>query len=353
MFFKRCGEESRGEKALNPFQIDDNKLKYRKIYRNNKKIKWSIIVIIIIGFLIGINDYKSKNVSKKVIQNDFIGTKFNYGTMEIVINKENLKSIELREKIIEKSGGTKTYNNTGTIILETDKYRLELPIEIRYIYDKRNRSWLAKANSIHTYDDEIKFTIKEKISEDIIKSKLIGQKVNGVEITPEIAKELVINSMKENKEGTSITTYSNLENRGKFVTKKMIIKSVINFDGENWVLNEYGSKSDEETIIVTKPSLDLSMYEIKKDLSMIINDKKFVGYNGFKIIEVSLDEIDSIKKLDVDILSSDSYVITAEVSGKNDALNFEGNIKITALKKGNTSCEIKFNKFSFDNTIEE
>lgn len=335
------------EQTLNSLQID------KKIYKNKKKINFSIIVIIIITLLIGINDYRSKNVSKKIIQNDFIGNKVNYGSMEIVISKDNLKSIELKKNIVETGVGIKAYHNTGTIVLETEKYKLQLPIEVRYMYDKKNREWESKLNSINTYSDYIKFEIKEEISEDIIKSEFIGKEVNGVEITPDVAEKLVINSMNKNKEETSVTAYLNLENKGKFVDKKMIIKSVIEFDGEKWSLSEYGSKDNEESIIVGKPSADLSVNEIKKDLAMIIEDKKFNGYNGFKVIEVSLDDIENIKTLDVDILNSDSYVITAEVSGKNAELIFNGNIKITASEKGNKSCDIKFNQISIDNTREE
>lgn len=334
------------------FQID-NKLIHKKIHENKKKINFSIMLIVIIILFIGINDYRSKNVSKKVIQNDFIGTTVNYGSMEIVISKDNLKSIELKKNIVETGVGIRTYHNTGTIVLETEKYKLELPIEVRYMYDKKNREWESKVNSINTYSDDIKFEIKEEISEYIIKSEFVGKKVNGVEITQDVAEKLVINSMNKNKEETSITAYLNLESKGKFVDKKMTIKSVINFDGENWVLNEYASKAKGETIIITKPSSDLSLYEIKKDLLMIIDDKKFNGYNGFKVIEVSLDDIESIRKLEVDIENSDSYVITADVSGKNDELIFDGNIKIAASEKGNKSCDIKFNKISIDNTREE
>ncbi len=322
--------------------------------KNPKTIAAIIISIVaIIAIFMGVKDYKSKNVSKKVIKEDFIGSIVNVGAMKIEVNKDNLKSVKLGEKVISREFGIRTYENTGAIVLKDDKYEIQLPIEVTYIYYGINNDWILGTNSINSHSENVQVEIKEKATEDIIKKAFVGVEVDGVEITEEVANGLVIDSMEEDQYGTVINAYSTLENKGNFVNQQMNLTSKIIFDGKEWTFDDTKSGSSEKNIVVNEPSGELSTDEIKKDLLMLVEDKKFVGYMGFKSISVLLDDISNIKDLKVDSVNGDSYIITANVDGKSDNLMFDGNIKITVSKKGYADSAINFNKVSVDNPTED
>ncbi|MDU5111850.1 MAG: zinc ribbon domain-containing protein [Clostridium sp.] len=371
-FCKKCGtkliveevsseeEKIDEEKALSgQTSVKNNKL---TSHQNNKKKKSIIIgaiiisIVAIMAIFIGVNGYKSENVSKKVIKNDFMGRTVKVGSMNIDINKDNLKSVKLEDKVIKTEFGIRTYDNKGMITLEGEKYKVELPIEITYIYDGRDRSWMLGTNSIDTFSEDVQVEIKEEASEDIVKKAFIGGEINGVEITEEVANGLVIDSMEEDEYGTVIKAYSTLENKGNFVTKKMSLESRVSFDGEKWVFDDNKNRSSEEMIIVTQPSGELTIDEIKKDLLMLVEDKKFSGYKGFNTISVSLDDISNIKDLEVDSITNNSgvsYIITANIAGKSNNMTFDGDIEITVSEDGYAYCDANFNKISVDNPTEE
>lgn len=321
--------------------------------KNSKTIAVIISIVAIIAIFMGVKDYKSKNVSKKVIKEDFIGRTVNIGAMKIEVNKDNLKSVKLGEKVVNTEFNVRTYYNTGTIVLKDEKYEIQLPIEIAYIYDGTNNEWMLASNTINSGSEDVQVEIKEKATEDIIKKAFVGVEVNGVEITEEVANGLVIDSMEEEQYGTVINAYSTLENKGNFVTQQMNLKSKIIFDGKEWTFDDVRSGSSEKSVTVIQPSAELSTDEIKKDLLILVEDNKFVGYMGFKSISVLLDDISNIKDLKVDSVNGDSYIITANVDGKSDNLMFDGNIKITVSKKGYADSAINFNKVSVDNPTED
>ena len=332
------------------------------VSKNNKKSNSKVVVAIIlaivaiIGIFIGVSDYKSQNVSKKVIEKDFIGNEVSIGSMKIDINKNNLKSIKLEEKVIEREFGIRTYDNKGIIILEDKNYKMELPVRVSYIYNEINKNWELGMNLIDTYSEDVKIEIKEKISEDIVKETFIDREISGVKITEEVAKGLVIDSMEEWEHGTVINAYSTLENRGNFVTKKMSLEASISFDGEKWSLSDGQNILSENIISITQPLRELTTDEIKKDLLMLVENKSINGYKGFNTITVSLDDISDIKDLKVDSITYNggvSYIITGNIEGKRNNLTFDGVIKITVSENGYVNYEANFNKVSVENPTEE
>ena len=332
------------------------------VYKNEKKKSLKTIVIILLSIVgifalyIGISKYKSENVPKKVIEKDLIGNKVNIGSMDIEINKENLKSIKLEDKIIETEFGIRTYQNNCIIVLEDKNYKIELPVNVVYIYDGRNRSWMLGTNQIYSHSEDVKVEIKEKASEDIVKKAFIGEEINGVKITEEVANGLIIESMEEMEHGAVINAHSTLENKENFVTKKIKLESKISFDGEKWNYNNGLNRSSGNNIIINNPSGELTTAEIKKDLKMLIGNNKFSGYKGYRNISISLDDISDIKDLKVESITNNkglSYIVTANVAGRSNDLIFDGNIEITVSEDGYADCNINFNKDSVDNTIKE
>lgn len=330
--------------------------------KKDKKRKQIVIgtvilsAVAIFGIYIGISDYKSKNVSKKVIKKDLIGSEVRIGSMNIEINKENLKSIKLEDKVIETEVGIRTFDSKGTIVVEDKNYKMELPIRVIYMYNGRNGSWMLGTKSIDNYGENVKVEIKEKASEDIVKKAFIGGEINGVEITEKVVNGLIIDSMEEDEYGTVIKAYSTLENKGNFVTKKMSLESRVSFDGEEWSSYNSTNGSSESTISITQPSEELGTDEIKKDLLMLVEDKEFTGYKGYKTIIFSVDDISNIEDLKVDSITNNkgvSYIINANVEGKSNNLTFDGNIEITVSENGYVDCGANFNNASVDNPTEE
>ena len=336
---------------------DDN-----TVYKNENKIKAKVIgtillsIVVIIAIFIGAAQYKSQNVSKKVIKKDLIGNKINIGSMNINIDKDNLKSIKLEKKVIETEIGIRTYQNKGIITLKDKNYKIELPINVMYIYNGRNRTWMLESNRIDTYSEKVKVDIKEKASEDIVKKAFIGEEINGIEITEEIADELIIESMEEEEHGAAINVFATLENKGNFITKNVNLQGTVSFDGAKWKL-AYGFNPISDSIsILTNPSAELTTDEIKKDLKMLVNNEKFTGYKGYTTINISLDDISTIKDITVDSITNTkgvSYIITGNIDGKSNNLIFDGSIKIKVSESGSVTSDANFNKVSVDNPTEE
>lgn len=360
-FCENCGADlssasvNQSSTQMNNQGINNGQV-YQKRNNNNSKIIIAIIVAIIAigGIFAAINDYKSKNVSKKTIKNDFIGHSVNLGSMYIEVNEENLKSIDLGEKKITVDFGMKFYQNQGTMVLETDKYKIELPIEVAYLYNPNSKEWMLESNSMKTsWDNEnIKIEIKEEITEDIIKAALIDSEVDGLIITDEVANDLKINSWEDDKEG-SCSIYATIENNSNFVTKQINFESRVDFNGENWAFGGRNIVLGKGTTI-TQPSSDITVDEIKESLKVLTDNKNIYGYSGYKSIEVSLDDINSIENLEVDSIKGTNYIINADIAGESGVLAFDGKIEIEVSNDNHyVDCEIEFDNISLENPTED
>ncbi len=227
----------------------------------NSKRKVSIIITII--FTIGISffgimafqDYQSKNVSKKLIKKDLTGATFSIDSIDVEVTEENLKSMELTDKEVETELGVRGCIYYGKIKIEEEKYSLEVPIEVYYMFNPRGRFWSLGYQEFSRRTEERVIEIKEEPTEDVLKNSFVGQTISGIEVTEEIAKRITIDNIEEDENNNGIVYVdATLYDNSKTPEEKINIESTIKFKETGWTVSRVYGKREKNTITESSSS---------------------------------------------------------------------------------------------------
>ena len=222
---------------------------------SNSKRKVGIIITII--FTIGISffgimafqDYQSKNVSKKLIKKDLIGATFSIDSIDVEVTEENLKSMELTDKEVETELGVRGCIYYGKIKIEEEKYSLEVPIEVYYMFNPRGRFWSLGYQEFRRRTEERVIEIKEEPTEEVLKNSFVGQTISGIEVTEEIAKRITIDNIEEDENSNGIVYVdATLYDNSKTPEEKINIESTIKFKETGWTVSRVYGKREKNTI---------------------------------------------------------------------------------------------------------
>lgn len=232
---------------------------------SNSKRKVAIIITIIftIIFTIGISffgimafqDYQSKNVSKKLIKKDLIGATFSIDSIDVEVTEENLKSMELTDKEVETELGVRGCIYYGKIKIEEEKYSLEVPIEVYYMFNPRGRFWSLGYQEFRRRAEERVIEIKEEATEEVLRNSFVGQTISGIEVTEEIAKRITIDNIEEDENNNGIvyvdaTLYDNSKTPEEIIN----IESTIKFKETGWTVSRVYGKREKNTVTASNLS---------------------------------------------------------------------------------------------------
>lgn len=232
---------------------------------SNSKRKVGIIITIIftIIFTIGISffgimafqDYQSKNVSKKLIKKDLIGATFSIDSIDVEVTEENLKSMELTDKEVETELGVRGCIYYGKIKIEEEKYSLEVPIEVYYMFNPRGRFWSLGYQEFRRRTEERVIEIKEQPTEEVLKNSFVGQTISGIEVTEEIAKRITIDNIEKDENNNGIVYVdATLYDNSKTPEEKINIESTIKFKETGWTVSRVYGKREKNTITASSSS---------------------------------------------------------------------------------------------------
>ncbi|MGL5152372.1 MAG: hypothetical protein ACRC7N_17585 [Clostridium sp.] len=323
---------------------EEKKRGFLQLLMKNKKIIIGLAVLIVVGvgcFFM----FSGGGVPKDKIKQDFVGKTISIGSMKMKLSEENIKSVEIEEDKKAEDLGFEAHSLKGIITIENDKIKIKAPFTASYIYNDGKvmgeKGWELGGNNINTYKSEdVTIDFSEKLSEEKIKSILVGQKIQGLEISEDLAKNSKIVSNVEGEYGLSSTVTIDLGYKGKLVDKTMDAKCSFQFNGEDWEIKSSTRKSGKT--MIKQPSEELSLDDIKKELSVIAPNgglaiyASSTGYNmevstltEFKDLKIELQEVGYSKK--------PGYLITGTVKGNDKNVTYEGKFSGSILESDGTS----------------
>ena len=270
---------------------------------SNSKRKVAIIITII--FTIGISffgimafqDYQSKNVSKKLIKKDLIGATFSIDSIDVEVTEENLKSMELTDKEVETELGVRGCIYYGKIKIEEEKYSLEVPIEVYYMFNPRGRFWSLGYQEFRRRAEERVIEIKEEATEEVLRNSFVGQTISGIEVTEEIAKRITIDNIEEDENNNGIvyvdaTLYDNSKTPEEIIN----IESTIKFKETGWTVSRVYGKREKNTVTAS----NLSGSSSNSSSNTSINDESFlhiVNLSRLFILKVRFEDHSSFRSI--------------------------------------------------------
>lgn len=287
----------------------------------NKKIViaiGSILAILVIGALgvFKFKEYKSENVSKKVIKQDLIGSEISIGKIDIKVTDKNLKSMEIEDKSLDTELGIRSCTYKGIIVIEEKKYTIEAPFEAYYVLDGKSLNWSLWTLDFNTSEDEIDFTFKEEPTDKDLKTAFVGQTISSVEITEDSLNNLTLNNIEENNNKTILTIEGVLVDKEVTPSEKINLEATLNFDGTQWVVsNIYGKREKGK-----ESSNDTEVSESSKDegnmtIEVIENTQKNTYLNKYNNIEK---EVNSLMSNYYNLNDSEKEEVISQVYNKWD-----------------------------------
>ncbi len=200
-------------------------------------------------------DYQSKNVSKKLIKKDLIGATFSIDSIDVEVTEENLKSMELTDKEVETELGVRGCIYYGKIKIEEEKYSLEVPIEVYYMFNPKGRFWSLGYQEFRRRAEERVIEIKEEATEEVLRNSFVGQTISGIEVTEEIAKRITIDNIEEDENNNGIvyvdaTLYDNSKTPEEIIN----IESTIKFKETGWTVSRVYGKREKNTVTASNLS---------------------------------------------------------------------------------------------------
>lgn len=220
----------------------------------------SIMLVVIVGLfagIIGIKSYNSKNVSKKVVKEDIIGTGISVGKMKIEITSDNLDKVEILDKENEDYLGTRMCTYNGIVKIKDENYEANIPFESSYAYMARNKKWELWSVDLDKNDENFELVIKTEATDDVIKKAFVGETMSGIEITDSISNTITLISKEDDGEGT-VKIEAEFYDTSKSPKEKIIVKSDVKFNGEKWALYNCYSKREKNTVTASNSSASSS-----------------------------------------------------------------------------------------------
>lgn len=216
----------------------------------------SIMLVVIVGLfagIIGIKSYNSKNVSKKVVKEDIIGTGISVGNIKIEITSDNLDEVEILDKENETDLGTRMCTYNGIVKIKDENYEANIPFESSYVYIGGNRKWELWSVDLDKNDDNFELVIKTEATDDVIKKAFVGETISGIEITDSISKTITLTEKEDDGEGT-VEIEAEFYDTSKSPKEKIIVEADVKFNGEKWALYNCYSKREKNTVTANSSS---------------------------------------------------------------------------------------------------
>ena len=216
----------------------------------------SIMLVVIVGLfagIIGIKSYNSKNVSKKVVKEDIIGTGISVGNIKIEITSDNLDEVEILDKENETDLGTRMCTYNGIVKIKDENYEANIPFESRYVYIGGNKKWELWSVDLDKNDDNFELVIKTEATDDVIKKAFVGETMSGIEITDSISKTITLTKKEDDGEGT-VEIEAEFYDTSKSPKEKIIVEADVKFNGEKWALYNCYSKREKNTVTASSSS---------------------------------------------------------------------------------------------------
>lgn len=216
----------------------------------------SIMLVVIVGLfvgIIGVKSYNSKNVSKKVVKADIIGTGISVGNIKIEITSENLDEVEILDKENETDLGTRMCTYNGIVKIKDENYEANIPFESSYVYIVRNKKWELWSVDLDKNDDNFELLIKTEATDDVIKKAFVGETIAGIEITDSISKTITLTNKEDDGEGT-VEIEAEFYDTSKNPKEKIIVEADVKFNGEKWDIYNCYSKREKNTVTASSLS---------------------------------------------------------------------------------------------------
>ena len=216
----------------------------------------SIMLVVIVGLfagIIGIKSYNSKNVSKKVVKEDIIGTGISVGNIKIEITSDNLDEVEILDKENETDLGTRMCTYNGIVKIKDENYEANIPFESSYVYIGGNKKWELWSVDLDKNDDNFELVIKTEATDDVIKKAFVGETMSGIEITDSISKTITLTKKEDDGEGT-VEIEAEFYDTSKSPKEKIIVEADVKFNGEKWALYNCYSKREKNTVTASSSS---------------------------------------------------------------------------------------------------
>lgn len=191
------------------------------------------MLVVILGLfagIIGVNSYNSKNVSKKVVKVDIIGTGISVDNIRIDITSENLDKVEILDKKNEIDLGIRMCTYNGIVKIKDENYEANIPFESSYIYIGRNKKWELLSVDLDKNDDNFELVIKKEVTDDVIKKAFVSETISVIEITESISKTITLTNKEDDGEGI-VEIEAEFYDTSKSSKEKIIVDADVKFDG--------------------------------------------------------------------------------------------------------------------------
>lgn len=191
------------------------------------------MLVVILGLfagIIGVNSYNSKNVSKKVVKVDIIGTGISVDNIRIDITSENLDKVEILDKKNEIDLGIRMCTYNGIVKIKDENYEANIPFESSYIYIGRNKKWELLSVDLDKNDDNFELVIKKEATDDVIKKAFVSETISVIEITESISKTITLTNKEDDGEGI-VEIEAEFYDTSKSSKEKIIVDADVKFNG--------------------------------------------------------------------------------------------------------------------------
>lgn len=191
------------------------------------------MLVVILGLfagIIGFNSYNSKNVSKKVVKVDIIGTGISVDNIRIDITSENLDKVEILDKKNEIDLGIRMCTYNGIVKIKDENYEANIPFESSYIYIGRNKKWELLSVDLDKNDDNFELVIKKEATDDVIKKAFVSETISVIEITESISKTITLTNKEDDGEGI-VEIEAEFYDTSKSSKEKIIVDADVKFNG--------------------------------------------------------------------------------------------------------------------------
>ena len=352
MFCKNCGKEHFEENVLckecssklEQAQVQNNTernigVKSTKITMSTRNILIIVgVIVALVGGFLFYSNYKSNNVSKKVIKNDLIGTTINVGNISsFEVTEDMQKDISIDRKNVQADYSGKVFNAYGTIKVDNDNYELEVPFESSYLYNNLSKDWLLIDACVKNSDSSVKLNIKKQLTDEVILEKLTG-KVTKKDTSN--SKIKVNNKEKIDEIGTEYRIQGSLDYEGSLITKTEAFSTAIVFDGEDWNINGMVSTNNSE-VTVSEDASSASSEEILDDIKVLFINKSisFGLTSSWNTCEINAAQISEISNISIE--NDYETNIKGTVKVKTEYLEADGDIELEISSSGYVSAKIE------------
>lgn len=256
----------------------------------------SIMLVVIVGLfagIIGIKSYNSKNVSKKVVKEDIIGTGISVGNIKIEITSDNLDEVEILDKENETDLGTRMCTYNGIVKIKDENYEANIPFESSYVYIGGNRKWELWSVDLDKNDDNFELVIKTEATDDVIKKAFVGETISGIEITDSISKTITLTEKEDDGEGT-VEIEAEFYDTSKSPKEKIIVEADVKFNGEKWALYNCYSKREKNTVTASSSSENSSNSSSSASITSNNNNSATNSYATKSLKETYLEKYNKL-----------------------------------------------------------